>query len=502
MKNYFFKGSAVLMVLAVFSMLAINSCKDDPEPIPIPVEDGLYIMGSGTALDSLSGDGLMSKAKNEVVQEVRATLYEMFIAVEAGSEGFNLVNVVGGEQEVWGPGADFAAVAAEDLDIEEPQAGLWRGSYAMGETPFTVPEDGLYHVVVDTELGIIAMAKVEWGLIGGATPGGWSDDTPLTESAFDLNTITFEADEVTMLENEFKFRYSGGWKIFLDADYDLGEGNTGVKANTNFGGSLTALEPGGDNIANEEYAVYAFEMTWSLEDGHSATQSYVRDGEPLAVYPDALFMIGGSLNTEDSDSDGTPDGWQWELTDMPMVPVHSNPHVFWKIVYLEADGGGIKFAPQKEWSGDFGVNAGAGETAGVYEKGGDNVPDVAASGYYMVVVNLLDETVEVNDPMIYGIGDAFDTWDAAQAANLFTVDNTAKTATSPPFTADGDLRIHVAASTLTNADAVPVDWWQAEFSVINGDIVYRGIGDDLAAVPVTAGQTVTLDFTTETGTIQ
>ncbi|MCA1746055.1 MAG: SusF/SusE family outer membrane protein, partial [Bacteroidales bacterium] len=257
-----------------------------------------------------------------------------------------------------------------------------------------------------------------------------------------------------------------------------------------------------DNIANEEYAIYAFEMTWSLEDGHSATQTFVREGEELPEYPDALYIIGGSLNTEDSDADDTPDGWQWDLTDVPMVPVHSNPHVFWKVVYLEAAGDGIKFAPQREWAGDFGVDAGAGETDGVYAVGNDNVPEVTDAGYYMVVVNLLDETVEVNDPMIYGIGDAFDTWDAAQSATLFTVDNTAKTATSPAAIADGDLRIHVAASTLTKDNDDPVDWWQAEFSVIDGDIVYRGTGGDLAAVPVTTGQTVTLNFTTETGVIE
>jgi len=497
MKNYFSKGSAVLMVLAVFSMLAINSCNDDPDPDPItiPVEDGLYIMGSGTALDSLSGDGLMAKAKNEVLQETRASLYEMFIAIKGGDDGFNLVNVVGGEDEMWGPGSDFAKVAAEDLDIEEPQAGLWRGSYAMNETQFTVPEDGLYHVMVDTEVGVIAIAKVEWGLIGGATPGGWSDDTPLTESAFDMNTITFSIDEVTMLENEFKFRYSGGWKVILDTTLVVGdEGETGVKVNTNFGGSVAALEPGGGNIANAEYAVYAFEMIWSLEDGYSATQTFVKEGDPLPEYPEEMHMVGASIG-----------GWDWDLNGIQMIPVHSNPHVFWKIAYIESgvEDAGFKFSPIASWDDNFGINAGAGATDGVYEKGGDNVPDVAASGYYMVVVNLLNETVEVSDaPMIYGIGDAFGTWDAAQAANLFTIDNTAKTATSPAFTADGDLRIHVTASTLTNADGAPVDWWQAELSVISGDIVYRGTGDDLAAVPVTTGQTVTLDFTTETGTIQ
>lgn len=490
MKNRLFNGTAILMVLAVFSLIAINSCKD-PEPEPIPVEDGLYIRGAGTALDSLSGDGLMAKAKNEVLQEVRTTLYEMYIAVEAGTEGFNIVNVTGGVEEVWGPGSDFAEVSAEELDIEEPKAGLWKGSYAISETPFTVPQDGLYHVVVDTELGVMAIAKVEWGLIGGATPGGWSNDTPLEEQAFDLNTMVFNIDEVVLLENEYKFRYSGGWKIILDADYDLGGGNTGVKVNCNFGGTLIALDAGGANIVNAEYAVYAVEMTWDLEDGTSVTQTFVKEAEPLPEYPENLYMIGASIG-----------GWDWAANGIQMIPAHSNPHLFWKIVWIEAGvaDAGVKFAPGMEWVGDFGVDGEA--TDGVWAKGTSNLPDVAASGYYMVVVNLLDETIEVNAPKVHGIGDAFGSWDAAQAATLFTVDNTAKTVTSPAFTADGNLRMHVAASTLTNGDGNPIDWWQAEFNVIGGNIEYRGTGGDQAAVAVTTGQTVTLDFTDETGVIE
>jgi hypothetical protein len=491
MKNNFLKKTAILMMMSAV-MISFTSCDTDPDPDPInPVEDGLYIKGAGTAFDSLGGDGLMAKAKNEVVQEVRASLYEMYIAVEGGSEGFNLVNVVGGVEEMWGPAADFAVVDSASRDIEEPSAGLWRGAYEISETPFTVPEDGLYHVAVDTELGVIAIAKVEWGLIGGATPGGWSDDTKLTMSAFDLNTITFSIDEVVLLENEYKFRYSGGWKVILDSELDLGEGNLGVKVNANFGGTLDALDAGGDNIANATYAVYKVEMTWSLTDGHSATTTFVKDAEVLPEYPENLYMIGASIG-----------GWDWDANGIQMVPVHSNPHVFWKIAYIEAGvaDAGVKFAPGMEWVGDFGVDGDA--TDGVWAKGGNNLPDVAESGFYMVVVNLLDETIEVNAPMVYGIGDAFGGWDGATADYLFTVDNTAKTITSMAFVAAAELRMHVAASTMTNASGTAVDWWQAEFMLLDGAIEYRATGDDQARVNVTAGQTIALDFQAETGTIQ
>ena len=47
-----------------------------------------------------------------------------------------------------------------------------------------------------------------------------------------------------------------------------------------------------------------------------------------------------------------------------------------------------------------------------------------------------------------------------------------------------------------------VDWWQAEYNVFDGKIQYRGNGGDQAAVPVTAGQVVTLNFNAGTGTIK
>jgi len=493
MKNYFFKGSAVLMVLAVFSMLAINSCTDDPEPEPIPVEDGLYIMGGGTALDSLAGDGLMTKAKNEVLQEVRSTLYEMYIAVEAGTEGFNLVNVVGGVEEMWGPGPDFAEVAAEDLDAEEPQAGLWKGSYEISETPFTVPEDGLYHVMLDTELGVMAIAKVEWGMIGAATPGGWGSSTALTEGSFDLESVSFDATDVVMVAGDFKFRYSNGWKIILDADYDNGgDNNPGVKVNTNFGGSLSALDAGGDNIANAENGLFAVSMTWSLEDGTSATVTKTGEYTPPA-YPEAVYLVG----------DATAYGWDTPGTKEDAVFHKADggsptEGLFWKIAYIET-GKGFKIS-EADWGT---INLGHGDVD-EYDANGVVVSDnggnmsIAESGMYMIVLDLRNDTkkVSVIAPEVYGIGDAFGGWDEDAAANKFTVDNTAKTITSPALSADGNVRSYV------HHEWIP-DWWNAEFVPNAGVIEYRNnSGSDPSAIAGTTGQVITYMFDDNTCTLE
>ncbi|MBU1369192.1 MAG: SusF/SusE family outer membrane protein [Bacteroidetes bacterium] len=488
MKKNSIKRMLQLMSIIMLAGVVLVSCKkdddDDPTPTPTPVEDGIYVVGSGTALTDFDIKGLMTSTKNEVDQEPRSALLDIYVAVKGG-DGFNIVKVAGTTKTTYGPGADFAEVVEADWQVDEPRTGkFWRGAIAETETKFTVPEDGLYHVVYDTELGTVVVAHAKWGIIGGATPGGWSDNTPMT-AAFDLNKMEFEVTEVTLLQNDWKFRYSDGWKIFMDADGT-------VKVNTNLGGTVSALEPGGGNIPNEVYGVYTITLTWELGKDWVATATKTGDGEPLPEYPESLYMIGASVG-----------GWDWAVVDLPMIPTHSNPHLFWKIVWIESGVAdpGFKFAPQKEWAGDFGVSGEA--TDGVYAKGSDNVPEPAESGYYMVVVNLLDETIEVNPAKVYGIGDAFGTWDAAVEANLFTVDNANEVIISPAATAEGALRMHVAAMTLTNTDGNAIDWWQAEFNVIDGNIEFRGTGDDQQNIPtLTAGQTVSLNFRTHTGTIQ
>jgi hypothetical protein len=64
-----------------------------------------------------------------------------------------------------------------------------------------------------------------WGLIGSATPGGWSDDTNMSWDA--VNGV-FKVT-LTLVAGDMKFRANDSW------DYDLG-------------GSLTALTPGGADI--------------------------------------------------------------------------------------------------------------------------------------------------------------------------------------------------------------------------------------------------------------
>ncbi|MBK9211752.1 MAG: SusF/SusE family outer membrane protein [Saprospiraceae bacterium] len=475
--------SKLLMATLVLLGLLYSGCKKDKtDPTPV-AEDGIYIKGAGTAFDGFNTKALLKKTKNEVLQTERASLREIYIAVKAGSDGFNIVSVSGTTQTVYGPGADFAKVEGANLDVEEPKDGLWKGTLTVSNNKFTVPEDGLYHVIMDTELNKVAIARVKWGIIGGASPGGWSTNTPMT-AVFNLSKMDFVVENVLMLKNDWKFRYSDGWKIILDKDLDLGGGQKGVKVNSNLGGSITALETGGGNIANTVYAIYKFTLTWDSNTGFSATQTKTGDGPPIAEYPETLHMIGEAVG-----------GWDWAANGTPLIPVHSHPELFWKIVYLQG-GKDFKFAPRKEWVGDFGKDNNP-PVNGVSKKGSNNLTAPAASGYYMVVVDLKNETIEVADPSVHLIGDAVGSWDAGQAAQKFTVGADELTI-SRTLTPDKDIRMHVKASTLA------CDWWQAEFIVLNNKIEFRGKdGDQGRAKSKAAGITdISLNFKTGVGSIQ
>ena len=145
MKKEVLKRITKSMLIFAMAMLVVVACKKDEEEEtpPTPVEDGIYVTGAATGVVSPGINGLMSIARNEVTQEDRAELKEIYMAVSS-TDGFNIQIVSGSTTTTYGPGGDFAEVATPDND--EPTLGLWRGSLVETADKFTVAEDGLYHL--------------------------------------------------------------------------------------------------------------------------------------------------------------------------------------------------------------------------------------------------------------------------------------------------------------------------------------------------------------------
>ena len=475
-----------LSMLLLMSLIFIGCSKDpddNPDPGPL-LEDGIYVFGEGTAVTKVESKGLMKGTNNEADgNKARTGMFEFFIAVKGGTGGFNIGKVVGGKQTTLGPGTNFAVVADKDKITDEPKLWFSRGAVQTTASKFTVPEDGLYHVVYDETLNFASIALVKWGIIGGATPDGWGGSTALTQSAFNLTAMSFEVKDLILLAGEYKFRYSNGWKIVCDGEK--------VRANTNLGGAANALVIGGGNIQNTVVGKYTVKIDWTLEKGITATVTKTGDYTPPA-YPSAMYVVG----------EATPYGWDEPGTKADGVMYKlaggaPNEGIFWKICHLEG-GKGFKVSAAKWATPNLGhgdVNEFDAQGIAVTNEGGNM--KVAQSGLYIVVLNLRDNKrkLSVKAAEVYGIGDAFGTWDAGVAAQKFTVNNATKTIVSPAIVKAAAIRMYAAHSW------IPA-WWNAEFRVDKNKIDYRGDGGDQAAVNGVVGQKVTLKFDDNTGSIQ
>ena len=384
MKELFLKSTKTLVIMAaLFGVITLNSCKDDEEVTPAEeelVEDGFYIQGPSSAYAGYDIKATLSSTRNEVLQEDRATLLEIFVALKAG-DGFNIMQVAGNERTSWGPGTDWASAMGGN---EEPQVDIQRGAIATTATRFTVPTDGLYHVVIDTETGKGAVVPVEWGFIGQSTPGGWSGDTKFDAPAFDMTTMTWSITGVEMGGGEWKFRYSGGWKVEIDTTIDLGDGKKGVKFNTNFGNDAAgaafagALVPGGDNYTDAS-GVYDVSMTWTAGSGHTAVYTKTGDLPARDFSAVEVGLIG----------DGVQDGnWDGEL--FATTPAKDGDVYTWAYNGVQlASAGGFKLRTAGTWDD---INEGysdivTGPDAGDIQDNGGNM-QAKADGTYDIVFTI------------------------------------------------------------------------------------------------------------------
>ena len=191
----------------------------------------------------------------------------------------------------------------------------------------------------------------------------------------------------------------------------------------------------------------------------------------------ALYMIGDDFG-----------GWDWSSDGVvTMTPVNGYVGHFWAVRYINA-GKGFKWCKVKDWNGDF---YSIGEEIGYTVSGGNAY--VAESGMYMVYVDMEHGKISVEPAKVFGKGECFGGW----LVDPIPFSVTGQTMMCTTITS-GELRIY-ATSDIAPAG---VDWWQMEFVVLDGKIVYRGNGGDQERVVVDAGKMVTLDFNAGTGTIE
>jgi hypothetical protein len=93
----------------------------------------------------------------------------------------------------------------------------------------SVPDGGYYELTANLNNNTWTATKTTWGIIGDATPGGWSNDTQM---AYDATNQVWKVT-VNMLHNgSFKFRANNAWNIDFGID---GSGNLVYADNPFFG---------------------------------------------------------------------------------------------------------------------------------------------------------------------------------------------------------------------------------------------------------------------------
>lgn len=475
-----------IFAAALFAAVAFTSCEPKPGPTPDIdnlVEDGFYAVGDACPIKSVTdADAVlaqMAQGINEVLMDQqklpwekskRDGMWEKFIYLEGGKD-FELILKEGENQTIYG-----ANLALDTITTDKGDQEHLKGSLVIGQK-MQVAESGLYHIVLDLNKdGALDLTGKEQIIV---VPVDWA----VTVSNSDVQATNVEVKSATEIvwswdaveikpADWFKFKDFGtGWKIQLD---DAGA----VKAHTNMGtDSLGNLINGTGNLpAVEKYGKYAITLTYKLAKGDVGNSySYTIDlvEEMTPKYPETMYMIGAEFGN-----------WDWNAeTVVEMVQVKGKEGMFWCTRQITADQG-FKFCSVREWKGDFATLG----TSDVTVKDGNLV--VAETGLYTVVVDLAGNKVSVKKAEVYGMGDVFGGWDAGKYPFTINADGTASI-TAPKA---GNIRMYTTIE--------GVDWWQAEYNVFDGKIQYRGNGGDQAAVPVTAGQVVTLNFNAGTGTIK
>ncbi len=401
---------------------------------------------------------------------------------------------------------EFSISIATDLNIVtkygnggeiSKDASIAVYSLAQDAPSFKVDNDGLYFVIANTSLKEVSILPVTYGVIGSSTPQGWNAETPLGSAVFDGNTTITWNGKLNMAPGGYKFRYSGDWGKTINSEADgdtkifTDLGNVGESQAPLTEGSMTQVRPGGPDFTTEFGGEFEYTIQYNIRSRlFNATFKLLGEAIIPPEYPEKVYLVG----------DATAYGW-----DTPGSVAAAEMHkvaggkegLYWKILFIE-EGKGFKVS-EANWGT---VNLGYGEISSfdpesisISDSGGNM--SVETSGIYTVVLDLRDDEIKLSvvPAKVYGIGDAFGGWDGGKDENLFTVDNNTKTVTSPALPANGNIRMYVSHSWIS-------DWWQAEFNVFGTTIEYRNDGGDQEAVPGTAGQVIKLNFDENTGSIE
>lgn len=207
----------------------------------IAIAPKLYFVGAPQAYYGLSGWSETTAIPMRYLGNGTTKVFEAYVKVAAG-EGFKFVDT-----QSWANGNFGTIGGAQNGNLEN---GGGSGDIKVAETDGS----GLYYIWVDIDNLKYKAIKMNWGIIGDATPNAWANETPM---AYDFTTNTYSyAGALTAGEMKFRAKnvsqaiYNEDWKFAIGNStekfaYDTGASNFPIAA-----GSYTiSLSIGFDGVA-------------------------------------------------------------------------------------------------------------------------------------------------------------------------------------------------------------------------------------------------------------
>jgi hypothetical protein len=215
------------------SFSVVQSFKVNAYEKIVVVTPHLYLVGAPQAHYGLGAwdqtNGIELKYRGDGTTKV----FECFVQVMTG-EGFKLT----GDGKTWDNGnygTDGAVTAAGGGQ----QFTLINSGGSSDLKVAEVDGNGLYYVRVDMDAMTCKVIKMQWGVIGAATAGGWDAETAMTYS-FSANEWSYTGTDITAGEMKFRSKNTG---VFIN-----GNGTTGGEWTFNVGQALFVGD--GDTGAN------------------------------------------------------------------------------------------------------------------------------------------------------------------------------------------------------------------------------------------------------------
>ncbi|HEX8563629.1 MAG TPA: SusE domain-containing protein [Flavobacterium sp.] len=176
----------------------------------VPAEDPkLYLVGAPQAYYGVGAWTPENGMPMRYIGDGTTKVFEAYVKVATG-EGFKFIGGLN-----WDTGNYGTIGGAQDGNLENSGGS---GDVKVAETD----GPGLYYVWVDIDNLEYKAVKMNWGIIGSATPGGWDNETPMT---YDFATNTFTIT-TALSAGELKFRSANTGQFIASDAWKFNVGNS------------------------------------------------------------------------------------------------------------------------------------------------------------------------------------------------------------------------------------------------------------------------------------